>query len=193
MSIKHDTAPLSPETFRAVREREACDAMDRALDRRDRMVATVEARGIAVDACGVVAESIVRASERAAMGTGEGLRTGAACAVSRELEARGVATRYALDARQTGAIPSARMRVRGRAPTATPAQGAPTPAADTVLARAEQAARVACSDLRGLIPAFHRASGPGRKALLSRVNLILRDYAEDPRVLAVARDAGWRV
>jgi hypothetical protein len=167
--------------------------MDRALDRRDRLVSIVEARGVALEACATVAESIVRASDRAATGTGEGLRTGAACAVKRELEARGVATRVALDARYNGAIPAARMRVRGRAPSATPAQGAPVPAADTVLARAEQAARVACSDLRGLIPAFNRASGPGRKALLARINLILRDHAQNADVISTARDAGWRV
>ncbi|NBZ97042.1 MAG: hypothetical protein EBR40_11575 [Proteobacteria bacterium] len=182
---------LKSDTYVKVMRDAACVSRDRALDRRDRMVGMVAGK-VSLDRAGIVADSILAGMDRAASGVCEGTRTGQAARVTRALEARGVACAHALDREHTGAIPAARMRARGDRPVPC-GMAAPVPSQDAVLLRAEQARRVACADLRGLIPAFNRASGPGRKALLARINLILRDYAADESVRDTARSLGWKV
>ena len=182
---------LKSDTYLDVVRDAASASRDRALDRRDRMTGAVAGK-VSPDRAGIVADSILAGMDRAASGAGEGARTGQAARVTRALEARGVACVHALDREHTGAIPAARMRARGDRPVPC-GMVAPVAPQDAVLLRADQARRVACTDLRGLIPAFNRASGPGRKALLARINLILRDYAEDASVRETARSLGWKV
>jgi len=187
-----DTKALSAETFGALRAASAIGACERASDRRASMLASVEAVA-SIEAAEKIADSIMRDTDRAASGQGEGRRTGAASAVRAELADRGVATRYAQDSRQNGAIPSQRIKVRGGSPDRGPSSGAPVAAQDVVLARGEQAARVACSDLRTMIPAFHASTGPRRKDLCSKIALIVRDHAGSRNVIAQAIALGWCV
>lgn len=187
-----DTKALSVETFAAIRAASAIGACERASDRRESMLANVP-RVASMESAERIADSIMRDTDRAASGKGEGLRTGAASAIRAELADRGVATRYAQDSRQNGAIPSQRVKVRSGSPDRGPSAGAPVAAQDVVLARGEQAARVACMDLRAMIPAFHTSTGPRRKDLCAKIALIVRDHAGSRDVIAQAVALGWRV
>jgi len=105
------------------------------------------------------------------------------------LRASGQASRYADRPENTGAIPAARMRVRGGAPAHVPGDR-PVASPCTLAAMGERAREASIVSLRDAIRDHGRANGRDqRRALQSRIRAILN---ADPGLAPVALDAGWR-